>query len=62
MVNFVVTCTHGSEGSWLIVFSANPDKLQMSEFDDAARVMGSRTFHRLGDGCFSGVRGDELGL
>ncbi|MFD4866202.1 hypothetical protein [Streptomyces sp. NPDC058412] len=34
-MNTWVTCTHGSEGSWPIVFSANPDKLQMTEFDDA---------------------------
>lgn len=39
-VNFVVTYTHDSEGSWLIVFSANPDKLQMSQFDD---VQGMQT-------------------
>ncbi|WP_328786455.1 hypothetical protein [Streptomyces sp. NBC_00273] len=30
----MVTYTHSSEGSWLIESSANPDKLQISEFDD----------------------------
>ncbi|MFG2991219.1 flavin monoamine oxidase family protein [Streptomyces sp. NPDC048257] len=39
-VNFVVTYAHGPEGTWLIVFSANPDKLQMSRFDD---VQGMQT-------------------
>ncbi|MFD4923066.1 flavin monoamine oxidase family protein [Streptomyces goshikiensis] len=33
-VNFVVAYTHGPDGSWLIVFSANPDKMQMTAFDD----------------------------
>ncbi len=33
-INFLVTYAHGPEGSWLIVFSANPKKLQMSQFDD----------------------------
>ncbi|MFD9379751.1 flavin monoamine oxidase family protein [Streptomyces sp. NPDC059999] len=39
-VNFVVTYTHGPDGSWLIVFSANPDKLRMTAFDD---VQGMQT-------------------
>ncbi|MFD7916889.1 hypothetical protein ACFV30_40455 [Streptomyces sp. NPDC059752] len=39
-MNFVVTYTHSSEGSWLIESSANPDELQMSEFGD---VQGMQT-------------------
>ncbi|WP_406377050.1 FAD-dependent oxidoreductase (plasmid) [Streptomyces virginiae] len=33
-VNYVVTYDHGPEGSWLVVFSAIPEKLQMAAFDD----------------------------
>ncbi|MFD9475902.1 flavin monoamine oxidase family protein [Streptomyces nojiriensis] len=33
-VNWVVTYAHDPEGSWLIMFSNNPDKLEMTAFDD----------------------------
>ncbi|GHG75241.1 monoamine oxidase [Streptomyces griseocarneus] len=39
-VNFAVTYDHGRDGSWLIVFSANPKKLKMTQFDD---VQGMQT-------------------
>ncbi|WP_158721234.1 hypothetical protein [Streptomyces sp. NRRL S-241] len=45
-MNFAVTYTHGSEGSWVTMFSANPDKLQMGKADDAAQVMGVAHFSR----------------
>lgn len=35
-INFLVTYDHGPEGSWLIVFSAIPKQLPMTEFDDVA--------------------------
>lgn len=33
-VNWAVTYDHGVEGSWLVVFAANPQRLPMSRFDD----------------------------
>ncbi len=33
-VNWAVTYHRGTQGTWLIVFSANPDRLHMTAFDD----------------------------
>nr|BFE74764.1 hypothetical protein GCM10020092_080650 [Actinoplanes digitatis] len=35
-VNWVVTYDHDANGSWLIVFAANPKRLPMKSFDDIA--------------------------
>ncbi|MBB4765057.1 flavin monoamine oxidase family protein [Amorphoplanes digitatis] len=35
-VNWLVTYDHDANGSWLIVFAANPKRLPMSGFDDVA--------------------------
>ncbi|GAA1496416.1 NAD(P)/FAD-dependent oxidoreductase [Paeniglutamicibacter kerguelensis] len=35
-LNWAVTYRHGAEGSWLVAFAANPDKLPMAGFDDVA--------------------------
>nr|BFE74761.1 hypothetical protein GCM10020092_080620 [Actinoplanes digitatis] len=39
-VNWLVTYDHDANGSWLIVFAANPKRLPMSGFDDVARHAG----------------------
>ena len=35
-LNWAVTYRHGAEGTWLIAFASNPDKLPMAGFDDVA--------------------------
>ena len=40
-VNWAVTYAHGAEGSWLVVFSANPARLPMSSFDDVAGMQAA---------------------
>jgi pseudooxynicotine dehydrogenase len=40
-VNWAVTYDHGTEGSWLIVFAANPKRLPMNSFDDVAGMQAA---------------------
>ena len=40
-VNWAVTYDHGAQGSWLVVFACNPDRLPMSSFDDVAGMQAA---------------------
>ena len=40
-VNWAVTYDHDAEGSWLVVFAANPQRLPMSSFDDVAGMQAA---------------------
>ena len=40
-VNWAVTYDHRAEGSWLVVFASNPERLPMTGFDDVAGMQAA---------------------